>query len=774
MAMANGHKHLYEFGCFALDVSNRLLLRDGEAIPLQPKAFDTLVLLIERRGEVVTKDELLRQLWPDSFVEESNVAQNVYVLRKILSQTQAGDELIKTIPKRGYRFVGDVREIGNDAELIVEEHTWTRVVTEEESEQETLCSEKRSASNVPGITTTNQDQQKLILKALSRWNSWPVVVRHRVIVAALVLVVIATVGGYMLWRASSRSQSPKEPDARPAAFQAMRLQRLTDLGKVLHPAISPDGKYLAYVLRSEPNTDSIWIKHIQSGSAKQIVRHTDEIEGYEAPIFSPDSSFVYFIGREKGVNKLFRVGILGDAPRKLIDDVWGRVAVSPDGQHVAFVRVKWNAGEHTMFVANADGTSEQPLAMRNTPEYFNVFGIGPAWSPDGKTIAVSGGNNQRSNQDDLILIDVQNGSQRQLADGNWQSIGQIAWLPDGEGLLVPAKEKASAPQQIWYVSYATGEVRRITNDLNDYEMLSVTADGKLLVAQQSEQVSNLWMLNGEANTARNSHAAFDANRAVQISSAVGRREGFYGIAWTPDMRIVYSSNAGGLYDLWIVQRDGSGPQRLTESTGETNIFPAVSPDGRYIVFSSDRTGENNIWRVDADGRNPVQLTHGTKEYHSSFSADGQWVFYDSGQNSEVRKVPITGAESVLVIGGHSSGTPVISPDGKLVAYTYYDEHLKDPWRLGVMQLDGSTVVQTLPQPFRCFRWTLGPQALTYIVGVNTVSNLWSQRLDGEPPIQLTNFKDKRIYWFDWSPDGKYLAVARGQWSSDVVAISGFN
>ena len=88
--MSKGHKHLYEFGCFALDVSNRLLLRDGEPVPLQPKALDTLLLLIERRGEVLTKDELLRQLWPDSFVEESNLSQNIYVLRKALSQMPGG------------------------------------------------------------------------------------------------------------------------------------------------------------------------------------------------------------------------------------------------------------------------------------------------------------------------------------------------------------------------------------------------------------------------------------------------------------------------------------------------------------------------------------------------------------------------------------------------------------------------------------------------------------------------------------------------------------
>jgi len=123
--MSKRQKHLYEFGHFTLDALNRLLSRDGRPVPLQPKALDTLLLLVERWDEVLTKDELLQQLWPDSFVEEADLSQNIYVLRKALGQAEGGDELIRTVPKRGYRFVADVRELRDleDADLIVEEQT---------------------------------------------------------------------------------------------------------------------------------------------------------------------------------------------------------------------------------------------------------------------------------------------------------------------------------------------------------------------------------------------------------------------------------------------------------------------------------------------------------------------------------------------------------------------------------------------------------------------------------------------------------------------------
>jgi DNA-binding winged helix-turn-helix (wHTH) protein/TolB-like protein/Flp pilus assembly protein TadD len=126
--------HLYEFGEFQLDAAERCLLRAGEPVALTPKAFDTLLLLVSRSGHIVEKDELLKEVWPDAFVEEATVAQNIFTLRKALGQGQTGHRFIETVPKRGYRFVASVREVRDaDAVLVVEKHTRTEIVTEEES-----------------------------------------------------------------------------------------------------------------------------------------------------------------------------------------------------------------------------------------------------------------------------------------------------------------------------------------------------------------------------------------------------------------------------------------------------------------------------------------------------------------------------------------------------------------------------------------------------------------------------------------------------------------
>src|ERR1700734_511319 len=114
--MVNEGKHFYEFGPFRLNPGERLLWRDQQAIPLQPKAFDTLLVLVQNSERLVLKDDLMKTVWPDSFVEESNLTQNIFVLRKILEDTPRDRRYIVTVPGRGYRFAEQVRTISLEVE----------------------------------------------------------------------------------------------------------------------------------------------------------------------------------------------------------------------------------------------------------------------------------------------------------------------------------------------------------------------------------------------------------------------------------------------------------------------------------------------------------------------------------------------------------------------------------------------------------------------------------------------------------------------------------
>src|SRR5258706_16044034 len=122
-------KHLHEFGLFRLDAKERLLLHDGEIVPLTPKTFDMLLALVENSGHLLEKNELMQRLWPDSFVEEGSLAQNVSLLRKALGESD-GQKFIETVPRRGYRFIASVRGVQDDVEVIVREQSIASIAGE--------------------------------------------------------------------------------------------------------------------------------------------------------------------------------------------------------------------------------------------------------------------------------------------------------------------------------------------------------------------------------------------------------------------------------------------------------------------------------------------------------------------------------------------------------------------------------------------------------------------------------------------------------------------
>jgi eukaryotic-like serine/threonine-protein kinase len=546
----------------------------------------------------------------------------------------------------------------------------------------------------------------------------------------------------------------------PAPFQTMQLMKLTNSGKSVDAVISPDGKYIVYVT-DEGGQQSLWVKHIPTASNVQIVSSSDS--KYWGLTFSRDSNYVYYVVWEKnGPGTLYQVPVLGGASRKIMTSVESPITFSPDGTRFAFIRRQPSLGETVLMTASTDGSREQMLAMRKSPEAFSA--IGPAWSPDGKLIACATGNFYGGFHSDVIAVSLEGRAETLITSQKWFYIDRIAWLSSGNGLVVTAAERSSSHYQIWQVAYPGGEARRVTNDLSSYISVSLTADSRALAAVQYDRVSNIWIVPGS-----------DTNRAVQVASGAGPQ---YGLSWTPDGHIVYASISSGNPDIWIMNADGTGQKQLTFDA-YTDRDPSVSPDGRQIVFASDRRGSFNIWRMDIDGSNLVQLTHGDDERFPQCSPDGRWVVYQ-GLVSGVPmlwKITIDGDDNAQLTEKYSNW-PVVSPDGRLIACSYRDGETS-PWKVAVIPFEGGAPVKLFDIPmlsipmlfWQRVRWSADGRALTYIDNRNGVSNIWSQPLDGGKPAQLTDFKTDRILNFDWSPDGKQLACVRGLMTSDVVLIS---
>ncbi|QQS47845.1 MAG: protein kinase [Acidobacteriota bacterium] len=579
--------------------------------------------------------------------------------------------------------------------------------------------------------------------------------RHRpgfaIGVLLLLFILLAAVYGVIHWM---------EQGDRSAVN--MRLDRIPTTGRVIDAALSPDAKSVVYLIE-DGTRQSVWIRQVSASG--QPIRLTDPVEGrFRAPTFSRDGNFIYYVLRDTNetVGDVFRMPALGGAPRKMASGVSSPVTISPDDRSMAFVRELKGEGASVLVIVDLSSGVERELAIRTLPESFAVDG--PAWSPDGRTIATTISDLSQGVVHYLSFISVSDGSEKPVRGTKWISTGRIDWLPGSRSVVLSARDPNSSTRQIWSVEYPGGELRRITNDLSDYRGVTVSADGSTIATLQLGQVSNIWVSTAEGS-----------DNARQITTPTGNYDGIQGLAWTSDSKIVYTSNASGKTDLWIMNSDGSDHRQLTDNSGNNN-YPSVSVDNRYIVFSSDRNGKVAIWRIDPDGRNPRQLTFGQLDLDPRCSSDG-WVVYTSISSGRrnLWKVPIEGGRPVRIT-DDTADFPVVSPGGDRIAYTYHDERAIDPDQVRLIsaetgRFEGSYDIPT--NPWRLIRWYPDGSALTFVDTGNLVSNIWLQPLDGAPRQQLTDFRSSRIFAYDWSRDGRFLACARGIETREIVLIRDF-
>jgi len=716
--MSSSARQVYEFGPFRLDTGERVLLRSGVPVQLTPRAYEVLLVLVRQAGHIVEKEELMKKVWADAFVEEGNLTHHVFALRRALSNGDAS-EYIETIPRRGYRFIAPVRE---------------------------LSAESQPDQSNPAQASTVEDLPNKRFKGLA-------------VVLFVVLAVVLGGLGLNKYFPAGRNVSPAH-----APPQNMEAKKITSNSRATTAAISPDGKYIVYS-KDEAGHQSLWLKQIASLNEVQIVPAADVT--YYGSTFTRDGSYVYYVMEERNRSAgVFQIAAVGGSPTRIADHLDSAVTLSPDGRRLAFVRV--NQSQSDLIVVNTDGSGERRLATRNGSEWFDhSVGVGPAWSPDGKVIACSVGAEEQERQyHSVVAVNVESGEQRlitPLTTHAWTEGGQVAWRKGGDAIMMVSDE------HVWQLDYPGGEAHKITNDANTYIGVSVNAESDSLVTVQLDNQATIWVM-----------PANDIDKARPIAS--GRHEGYQGLSWTPDNRIVFGSVAGGNNDIWSMAADGSDRKQLTARTGCINYGPCASSDGRYIVFASTRTGTTHIWRMDTDGGNPKQLTTGPEERWPTCSADGKWVVYVSFVASTVQnlwRVSIDGGEPIR-ISNLSSNVPAISPDGNLIAFRSGDG-IEQALKLTVMSFPEGKAVKEFDIPtttimsgdYKILRWTPDGRALAYLDTRTGTTNIWARQLDSGLERQLTDFKLDHMFRFDWSRDGKYLAVTRGSMMKDVVLINGF-
>jgi Tol biopolymer transport system component len=582
--------------------------------------------------------------------------------------------------------------------------------------------------------------------------------------AAVVFAALIITAG-LVWGVSKLARRKQPAQTSTTRFQTIELTRLTNSGKVTDAAISIDGKYVAYVAEQD-GMESIWLRDIASSHDTQVVPPADIT--YYGGTFSRDGNDLYYIAMERtnSIGVLHRVPVRGGAPVKLIVDVDGPVSLSPDNKQIAFVRGS-STGERALMISNADGGAERKLASRTGYDAFTFNG--PAWSPDGLSIACGAAYSAQTGRSvNLVAVSVADGSIRELAANNWKTLGRISWLQDGSGLVFTAPTDSSA-FQLWFLPYPTGKPQRITRDLQDYHGVSVTGDSRILVAKQTQTISNLAI-------APKDHT--DLAKSIFSHKVDANYDPYYysntRFSWASNGKIVYTSVVNGSPNIWTMNTQGTDKEQLTHDPGE-NTFPSMTPDGRHIIFISNRTGFSNVWRMDTDGSNQTRLTSGEEESWAWCSPDNRWVIYHSGNQGKrtLWRVPVEGGTPEQLT-DYPSVCPAVSPDGKWILF-YYRIEPKVPWKVAIVPVSGGHPIKTLDVPhgveFRSLiRWTPDGLSIAYIANRDGVSNIWVQPLEGQPARKLTNFTSDKILWFDWSPDGQQFGVTRGAVTSDVVMI----
>lgn len=579
---------------------------------------------------------------------------------------------------------------------------------------------------------------------------WPM--RSALLLGLIVLAIGA--GAYAVNKLTRIRDTPQQ------AFHRGQWSRLTTTGQVTLATISPDGKYVAHTV-DHAGQQSLRLRQVATTSDKEIIAPASI--RYRGLTFSPDGNYIYYIASTPDTPQLalYQIATLGGEMKKLLVGLAGdidhgvraTVRFSPDGKQITFLRQE--VGKDTaLMVANADGTGERKITA-----YPPVEGIGfPAWSPDGNRIAYVV-LNFHTNQSTVVEAQVAGGARRPMTSHQWRRIFGLEWLSDGSGLLMVAGQR-NFISQIWQLSFPGGEPHQLTNDLHDYVGISLAADANILGVIKFERHAAVWVVPDD-----------DVSRARPVTSGAGVSADQ--LAFSPEGgKIVFRSNASGNSDVWVVGAEGGSPRQLTAGAGINN-FPVVSPDGRSIVFLSDRSGVPHIWKMNIDGSEQKQLTNGSGEQCPEFSPDGRWVLYSTvASKSTIWKMPAEGGEPVQ-LSDKDAAFASVSPDGKLVAYAYKDE--KYPWRMAIAPFEGGQPLKTfdLGEPRNPLHWTPDGRAVAYIDTRNGVSNILAQSLDGGDPEKLTDFKTDRIFWFDWSADGRQLALSRGTMTRDVVMISNF-
>ncbi len=727
--MKDGTTRFFEFGEFRLDARKRLLLKNGENAQISPRIFDLLLVLVQNEGEILSHDDLLDKVWDGAFVEQSNLKKSISALRHILGEHPDQRLYVQTVPRRGYSFVAPVRAVGDEPEAVYLRETHTEIIVEEIEESYEI--EAAKTVTLGEISTAPQ---------LRRSTAF----RRKTLVIGAAVALVLVLSGIAVWFFRDRGRAK-------FSFDGVKISRLTSFGNADGALISPDGKYIIFA-SSDENGASLMLQQVLTGQSARLTPPVKaSIYFYN---FTPDSQYVeYSIDNspDASQNGYFRIALLGGSPERLSSSP--RV-IAPDNTHAVFNRAKEEGVQ--VIVANLDGSDERVIATLNSE--YRIWST--KWSPDSTGVLLALRKLVPGNIVHYVVeYPIKGSPERIVVPEMEKQITSAIWLPDKSGLLLCLREVNSEARQIWQYTLSNGQFQRVTNDNSSYSFLSSSDDGKSVVTSVHDGFSKIWIA--------------DADK-MDFHSIKAGANGIDRVGWTADGRIIFSAVVNKVESIFVVDAGGSNQRQITKGDDGLWLAPSVSSDGRSILYASTRTGRKQLWRVDMDGQNLAYLTNfnDLQTIRGKLLSDNQSVIFQGYGRGP----------SGLLYFQHADGSLTnltdkdvdywdISPDEKMLAYVARDPDSRRG-KLFIRRLDDSKILQSFDAEIsRETHWTRDGKTVTYVVNAGDQSEIYNQSVSGGQPKLLARFSGERIYWFDWSMDGKKLAIAKGKDINDIVLMS---
>ena len=609
------------FDIFEVDLRAGELRKEGRLVKLQEQPLRVLSLLLERSGEVVTRDELRQSLWPaDTFVDfDHGLNSAVARLRQALRDSAEKPRLIETVAKRGYRFIGSL-----DARI-------------DDAPAAPVSDSGSSAVHVPLV----QEHRR------SLWMA-----------GVPFLVLLGAIG---LWAYYLKSAEKPLPSMEVVPLVGLRGFQVT-------PAFSPDGNQVAFRDSDGAHNTGIYTTMVGGGKSLRLTSDSGDC----CPAWSPDGRQIAFVRYADKTASIVIIPALGGTERHVYrgpNPTGSGLAWSPDGKFLAFPEAR--AADQPRSWISLLSLADYSIRRVTSPPGGSLDHE-PAFSPDGSQLAfvrstVAGVSN------DLYVTSASGGEARRLTFDHRPVIGPPTWTADGREVVFSSTR--GGPASLWRISASGGEPRPVAGAMGEAGWPSIPPIGNQLVYEQVVAKFNIWRLELKDQK----HSRRPPEVLISEKGDKMRPE------LSPDgKQIAFESNRLGFWDIWTCATDGSSCDQATSLHG-TAGRARWSPNGRHIAFEFHPGEQGEIYVVEVPGGVPRLLPTipGTDNLSPSWSRDGQWIYFASKRGSEpfqVWKISVHGG-SPFKLTKNGGISPAESPDGRFLYYSKYEAG--GVWRMPV-------------------------------------------------------------------------------------------